>query len=170
MRLKFIDHGFQPFLKIPAIAGTSQKRTHIQTIYRCFGQDFWRVATDNLARKAFCNSGFANTRIPNEKRVILASTAKHLHTTFNFFIAPNQRVNVSFGSFGIQIYAIFGQRRFFGLFSRVLITGKRVILFFTGSYYRPRFAIRRILCHAMGNKIHRIVAGHILLLEEIGCV
>jgi hypothetical protein len=46
----------------------------------------------------------------------------------------------------------------------------RLVLAFGGAGDGARFAVGRILGDAMGDEVDRVVAGHVLFLQEVGCV
>ena len=101
--------------------------------------------------------------------VVVAAAAKHLHATLNFVLAPDQRIDITFASLGIQVDAVFCERRFLVLF----LSGRgrlRFLLKVRGTADGPAFAKGWILGDAMRDKGHGIIAGHILRLQEVGSV
>ena len=162
----FFHHCFQPFFKITAIAGACQQRAHVQRIYRGFRQDFGRFALNNLARQTFGDGGFANARIAHQQGVIFAAAAQNLNATFHFRLAANQRVNIALSRLNVQINAVFRQGRFL----RLARFGLWCFGFILGPNNGARLAKGWVFGHAMRDEIHRIIARHILFLQEIGGV
>ena len=83
--------------------------------------------------------------------------------------APDQRVNIAFKRLGVQIDTVFGKRGFI-LFIAFAALCRRVIIHIAGARYRARFTKIGVFGHAVGNEIHCVIAGHILILQEIGGV
>ena len=122
-------------------------------------------------RKALGDGGFANTGIAHQKRVVLATAAQHLNTALNLGIAPDQRVDVAGARLFVQIDTVFRERGFTSLDG----VGFGVILgpFLVnvgGPAQRAGFAVSGILGNTMGDKVHCVIACHILLLQEISGV
>ena len=129
-------------------------------------QYFRRLPFDNLLGQPFGNGGFANTGIAHQKGVVLAPAAQNLNATLHFRSAANQRIHFALARFGVQVDAEFAQCRFLGLFIAAGGSG----LFFIRAGNGARFGKAGILGNTMGNEIHRIIARHILFLQEIGRV
>ena len=161
MILKFGHHGLQAFLKITAIARTGQQCAHIEGIDRCVCQNFRHLGFDDLARQTFGDRSFTDTGIPHQKRVVLAAAAQHLNATLNLVIATDQRVNIAFLRFYVQIDAIFRQCAFVltGFFRRI-----SVVVQCWCARDRAAFAKCRIFRDTMGDEIHRVIARHVLVL------
>ncbi len=167
MFFQLVDHGFQPLFEIAAIAGARQQGAHVQRIDRGLGQHLGGVAVDDLARQTFRDGGLADAGVTHQQRIVLATAAQHLNAAFHLGMAPDQRIHVALAGLRVQIDAIFGQSRFlvvgglcglgFRFFLRLLRAGDRAAL-----------AIGGVLGHAMRDEIDRVVAGHVLLLQEIG--
>ncbi|EKD60808.1 MAG: hypothetical protein ACD_54C00542G0001 [uncultured bacterium] len=167
MILHLLDHGFQALLKVAAIAGASQKGAHIKAVDRGVGQNLGCFLVDDLLREAFRNRGLADARIAHQQRVVLATAAEHLNGAFHLGLAADQRINFALSRLHVQIDAIFGKRRFLCL-PGFGFRGFVVVFFRAGD--RARFAEGWVFRHAMRDEIHRIIAGHILFLQEIGGV
>ena len=172
MVFQFVDHGLQPFFKVTAIACACQKRAHVERINGGFRQNLRRFALDNLFRQTFGNGGFANTRITDQERVVLAAAAQHLNAAFHLIMATYQRVNIAIMRLFVQINAIFGKGGLLGITTlrRVATCFNALVHRISRARNRAAFPKRRIFRHAMCDEIHRVIAGHILLLQEIGCV
>ena len=164
MLFKLGDDGLEAFFEIAAIARSRQQCPHIERVDRCLGQYFGCFASYDLACQTLGDGGLADPGIPHQQRVVLATAAKHLNATFDFLFPSDQRINVAFARFGVQVDTVFLKRAFF-----FLAFGHALWLFlgFRRSGYRSLFAIGRVFCHAMRNEIHGVVARHVLFLQKI---
>ena len=120
--------------------------------------------------KAFGNGGFANARVTNQKRVVLAASAENLNAALNFGIATDKRVNIAFAGFCVQIDAVFCQRAFFGFRFGFTFDGCMIFCRIVRTLNRTVFAVSRVFGNAMCDEVHCIVARHILFLQEVGGV
>ena len=165
MVFQLLHDGLQAFLEIAAITGACQKRAHVQRKDRRARQNVGGFPARDLQRQAFRNGGLAHAGIAHQKRVVLAAAAQNLDGAFNLGFAADQGVHVAFLGFGIQIDAVFPKRGFvlglgcgFGLFLFRLVRSDHLAVFVEG----------RVLGHAMGNEVDRVIAGHVHFLQEEG--
>ncbi len=163
---KFLDDLLQPFLEVAAVAGASQKRAHVEAEDRGLGQNLGCLAVDNLAGEAFGNRGLAHAGVAHQKGVVLAAAAEDLDRTLHLGLTPNQRVDVALAGLHVQVDAVFGKRRFLGFASLGLGRFMRFVRALNGT----GFAIGRVLRHAMRDEVDRVVARHVLFLQEVGSV
>ncbi len=86
--------------------------------------------------------------------------------------ATDQRVDVALLGLGVQIDAIFRKRAFAPLAAAALAIGAgsaaRVVfvLEIAGAGNGTGLAVIRVLGHAVRDEIHRVIAGHVLLLQK----
>ena len=126
------------------------------------------MALGNFARQTLGNGCFADAGIADQNRVVFAAAAQNLDAALNLMVAANQRINIALGRFFIEIDAIFCQSAlFFGGLMGFAVKHFRLI--FSANDW-PAFDKVGIFGHPVGDEIHRIIAGHVLLLQEIGRV
>ena len=166
MVFHLFDNSLQPLFKIAAIAGARQQSAHVERVNRSPRQNLGRLALHDLAGQAFGNGGFANSRITHQKGIVLASAAQNLNGALYLGLAADQGVNIALHRLVVQINTILRKRGFFG-FARFGL-GRFVGLISPRN--RTRFAERGVFGHAVGDVIHRVIARHILLLQEEGGV
>ena len=172
--LDLLHHLFQALLEIAAVARAREQRAHVEREHRRAGEHFGHFSLDDHARQALGDGRLADAGIAHVKRVVLLPAAKHLNRALHFRLAANQRVDAAIARLLVEIDAVRVQRAFLflavggrlALFARV---GRLVLL------ARPARALRRHrqsrrLGDAMRNIIDRVVARHVLLLEEVGGV
>ena len=169
MILQLLHHGFQPLLKVAAIACAGEERSHVERKNRGVRQNLGRLALDDLLREAFGDGGLADAGIADQERVILAAAAKNLHAAFNLRRPPDQRVDVALAGLGVQVDAIFRERAFAFLLLAAVGRCFRLIRLL-GAAHLARLAIGRVFGDAVRDVIDRIVARHVLLLQEKGGV
>ena len=160
------DNGLEAFLKIAPIAGACQKCAHIKAVDGGMGEDFGGFMVDDLTRQTFGDGGFANARITDQQRVVLAAAAEHLNATLYLGLTPDQGIDIALFGFDVEINAVFRQRGFLGLTRLGL--GGFAMLFSTRN--RAGLTIGWVFGDTVGDVVDGIIAGHILLLQEIGGV
>ena len=84
-------------------------------------------------------------------------------------VAADQRVDVAFAGFCVEVDTVFRQGAFLGFTLRLFTAADGLRrLFVIGARNRAAFAERRIFGNAMGDEVHGVIAGHVLLLQEVG--
>jgi hypothetical protein len=161
-----LDDLLEALFKIAAVACARQQRAHVEREHRRVLEYVRHFAMDDAAGKSFGNRRLADAGLADEQRVILLPAAQHLDGAADFRIAPDQRIDLAVLGFLVEVDAVRIQR--IALLFR-LVTALAVGLFL-GATHRPRFRQARPLGDAMADVIHRVVARHILLLQEIGGV
>ena len=168
MLLNFLHHLLQALFEVTTITGACQQRAHVQRENRRFRQNFRHFAFIYFARQSFSNRGLAHTRITNVKRVVLRAATQNLNRAVNLRGTANQRVDFAVLGLFIEVDAIGFQRGLFFLgFTRLcfaLLAVLRLIAISARSLWLRK---ARPLGNAMRNIVHRVKAGHILLLQEV---
>ena len=164
---EFGHNRLETLFEITTITGSSEKGAHVEAEDRRFRQHLGHFAVYDLAGKAFGDSGFTNARITNEKRVVFTAAAKHLNAAFNLVIATDQRINVPLRGFRVQVHAVFGKSGVFrfGCFGCCL---RCTVFFVVSAHDWTRLAKGGVFGNTVRDKVDRVIAGHFLILEEIG--
>jgi hypothetical protein len=93
---QLVNHPFQTFLELAAVHGASHQRTDVQ-LQNAFVQQRSRyIAFQNALRKAFHDGGLANTRFPDEGRVVFRAAREDLDDTLDLHLPPNHRIELAF--------------------------------------------------------------------------
>ena len=165
---QFGHDGFEAFFKITAIPCACQQRAHVERINCRVRQHGRGFACHDFACETFGNGGFTDARVTHQQRIVLAAAAEHLNATLDFRITPDQRINVAFPRFGVEVDAVLRECGFLLFALRLL----RLRLFFVlrRAGYRAAFAVGRVLGNPMRDEVDRVIAGHVLILQEVGCV
>ena len=148
-----LDHRFQTFLEIAAIARAGQQLAHIKRIDHGAGQHRRHLAIMNTQRQTLGNGRLANTRVADIERVVLGPAAQYLHRPVNFAVAADQRINTAGSGLGDQVNRILAER-----------IGALGALGFGGLAFLGRTAAR--ILGAMANIGNGIKARHVQRLEE----
>ena len=163
----FGHDGLQAFFEITAIARAGQQCAHVEGINGCIGQDIRCLTSCDFVSQAFGYSGFTNTGITYQKRVVFAPATEHLNAAFHLMRSANQRIDVTLGGFRIQINAVLGKCAFLFL-NAVILNGFGV--FVSCALDWAGFAKCRVFRYAMCDEIHSVIARHVLFLQEVGRV
>jgi hypothetical protein len=163
--LKLGHHGLEPLFEIAAIAGSGEQGAHVERIDRGPGQHVGHLALDDLVGKTLGNRSLAHAGVTHQERVVLAAAAEHLNAAFHLIGTADQRVHVALLGFDVEVHAILGQRAVLFLGHGAGLCGLFVV---RRSGDRTALAKGGVLGHAMGDEVHRVIAGHVLLLQEIG--
>ncbi len=163
MRLQLLDDLLQPLFEITAIAGAGQQGAHIEREHGRCGKHFRHFAVHDALGKAFCDRGLAHTGFTDEQRIVLLATAQHLDGAVDFGIATDHRINLAVTRLLVEVDAI-GIERLPLLLGVIAALG---IGFFIDTTHRPRLGHAGTLGDAMADVVHRVIAGHVLLLQEI---
>ena len=131
-------------------------------------QHLRHVALDDLLGEPFGDRRLADAGIADIERVVLGAPAEHLDGAPQLQLAADQRIDLAGARLGVQIDAPGVQGallaaslfRFLGL----------AAAFLARAAHRTDLLGARPLGDAVRDVVHRIIAGHVLLLQEIGGV
>ncbi len=166
MRLEFLEHLLQPFLEIAAIAGAREQRAHVEREHGGGRQHFRHFAVDDALGEPFRDRGLADAGFADEQRIVLLPAAQHLDGAVDLGIAPDHRIDLAVARLLVEVDAI-------GIERLALFLGILVALglgLFVDTAHRARFRYPGPLGDAVADVVHRVVARHVLLLQEIGGV
>ena len=164
--LELLDDLLEPLLEVAAIARAGQERAHVEREHRGVAQHVGHFAVDDAARQTFGDRGLADAGLADEQRIVLLAAAQHLDGAVDLGVAADQRIDLALARLLVEIDAI-GVERVALLF--LLVAGFAVVLL-VGAAHRARFRHARPLGDAVADVVHRVVAGHVLLLQEISRV
>ncbi len=164
--LKLLDHLLEPFLEIAAIARAGEQRAHVEREHGRALEDFRHFAMDDAAREPFGDRGLADAGFADEQRIVLLPAAEHLDGAADLGVAADQRIDLAVFRLLVEVDAI-GLKRVALLLRLVARFGVGLLL---DAAHRTRFGQTRPLGDAVADVIDRVVAGHVLLLQEIGGV
>ena len=161
--LELLDDLLQALLEVAAIARAGQERAHVEREHRGVAQNVGHLTVHDAARQTFGNRGLANAGLADEQRVVLLPPAQYLDGAADLRLAADQRVDLAVARLLVEVDAI-GVERVALLFRLVAGLGVGVLV---GAAHRTRLRHPRPLGDAVADVIDRVVARHILLLQEI---
>ena len=164
MGLELLEHLLQPLLEIAAIAGARQQRAHVEREHRRRRQHFRHFAVDDALGEAFGDRGLADAGFADEQRVVLLAPAQHLNGAVDLGIAADHRVDLAVARLLVEVDAV-GVERLALLLGILVALGLGLLV---DAAHRPRFRDPGPLGDAVADVVDRVVAGHVLLLQEIG--
>ena len=162
---EFVHDLFEPFFEVAAIAGTGKQRAHVERIDHCILQHFGHVAFHDLAGETFGDRRFADTRIADIKRIVLAAAAENLDGAVDFGAAADQRIDPSVFGLLVEIDRELVERGFLLALFAGLFLGLRFAAFRAVGW--PVFDLLAALADAVADEADRIEPAHVLLLQEI---
>ena len=132
-----------------------------------FGEYLRHVAHDDAAREAFGDRRLADAGVANEQRVVLLPAAQNLDGALNLGGTPDQGIDPAGPRLLVQIDAIDFERVGAAL---LLIAAFDSGGIFLHTAHGARLGHAGALGDAVADIVHRIEAGHVLLLQEEGGV
>ena len=163
MRLQFLQHLFQALLEIAAIARAGEQRAHVEREHRRGRKDLRHLAVDDALCQSFGDRGLPDAGLANEQRVVLLAAAQHLDGAVDFGITSDHRIDLAVARFLVEVDAI-------GLERLALLLGVLVALglgLLVDAAHWPRLGDTGPLGDTVTDVIDRVVARHVLLLQEI---
>src|ERR1039458_4178953 len=118
------------------------------------------------ARQSFSDRGLARRGFADEQWIVLLPAAEHLDRPVDLGIAADQRIDLAVLGLLVEVDAI-GFERVALLLRFVTALG---IGFFLGAAHRARLGEPRPLGNAVADVIDRVVAWHVLVLQQIKSV
>jgi hypothetical protein len=161
----------EALLEVAAVAGAGEQRAHVEGEDRRVLENLRDLALYDLARETFRDGGLAHARIADEERIVLLAAAENLDRAVHFGDAADERVDLALFRLLVEVDAVSVQRvaLFLGALIRIL-SGRTLGRFLLGAARRPALGEAWALGDTVGDVVHRVVAGHVLLLQEIGGV
>ena len=163
MRLQLLQNLLQPFLEIAAIARAREQRAHVEREHGGGRQHFRHLAVDDALGEPFGDRGLADAGLADEQRIVLLPAAQHLDGAVDLGIAADDRIDLAVARLLVEVDAI-------GLERLALLLGILVALglgFLIDAAHRARFGDPGPLGDAVADVVDRVVAGHVLLLQEV---
>jgi len=161
--LKLLDDLLEPLLEVAAIAGARKQRAHIEGEHGGVTQHVRNLAMDDAARQPFGDRGLADAGLADEQRIVLLPPAEDLDGAADLGFAADQRIDLAFPRLLVEVDAI-GVERIALLLRLVAVLGIGILV---GAAHRTRFRHARPLGDAVADVVDRIVARHVLFLQEI---
>ena len=161
--LKLLDDLLEPFLEIAAVARTGKQRSHIEREHGGVAQHVGHFAVDDAARQPFGNRGLADAGIADEQRIVFRPAAQHLNGAADLGVAADQRIDLAVARLLVEVDAVSIES--IALFLR-LVPALGIVLL-VGAAHRTRFRHAGPLGDAVADVIDRVVARHVLLLQEV---
>jgi hypothetical protein len=160
---EFLDDLLEPLLEVAAIACAGKERAHVEREHRRIAQHVRHFTMDDAARETLGDRGLVDTSLADEKRIVLLPPAQHLDRPVDLGLTADQRIDLALARLLVEVDAI-GIERIALLFR--LVAGLGVVVL-VGAPHRPRFRHARPLGDAVADVIDRVIARHVLLLQEV---
>ena len=170
--LDLLHHLLQALLEVAAIAGAGEQRAHVEGEHCRVLEHLRNVGVDDLARQALGDRRLADARIADQKRIVLLASAQDLDRALHLRLAADQRIDAPVPRLAVEVDAISIERAF--LFLRIAAVSfvsfdiARLVLLVGAARQARRIRMAGPLGDAVADVIHRVVTGHVLLLQEKG--
>ncbi len=162
--LELLDHLLEALLEVAAVAGTGEQRAHVEREHGRALEHVRNLAVHDAPRQTFRDRGLADAGVADEQRIVLLPAAQHLDGAADLGVAADQRIDLALARLAVEVDAI-GFERVALLLRLVAALGVGLVL---GAAHRARLRHARPLGDAVADVVDRVVAGHVLLLQEIG--
>ena len=168
--LDLLDHLLEPLLEVAAVARAGEQRAHVEREHGGVLQHVRHFAVDDAARQPFGDRGLADAGLADEQRIVLLPPAQHLDGAVDLGLAADQRIDLAVLRLLVEVDAIGLER--IALLLRLASPPLPPLASVSSSSPRTRARFRqaRPLGDAVADVVDRVVAGHVLLLQEIGGV
>ena len=163
MRFEFLEHLLQALLEIAAIARAGEQRAHVEREHGRGRQHLRHFAVDDALGQPFRDRGLADAGLADEQRIVLLPAAQHLDGAVDLGVAADHRIDLAVARLLVEVDAI-------GIERLALLLGVLVALglgLLVDAAHRPRFGDAGPLGDAVADVVDRVVARHVLLLQEI---
>ena len=91
----FFHEFLHAFFKLATDTSPLNQADHIKTDHLLALEFLWHITVNNFLGKSFDYSGFTNTRLTDENRIVLGTAVKNFDDTNDFLVTTNDRINVS---------------------------------------------------------------------------
>ena len=168
--LDLLDHLLEPLLEIAAVARAGQQRAHVEREHGGVLQHVRHFAVDDAARQPFGDRGLADAGLADVERIVLLPPAQHLDGAVDLGLAADQRIDLAVLRLLVEVDAIGLERIALLLRLAVAAVAALGVGILVVAAHAARFRKPRPLGDAVADVVDRVVAGHVLLLQEIGGV
>ena len=172
MLLDLLHHLLQALFEIAAIARAGKQRAHVEGEDGGAFQHLRHLALHDLAGESLRDGGLADAGIADEERVVLLAAAQDLDRALHLRLAADQRIDLAVLRLLVEVDAIGIEGIALLLLARVVFFLRRTLVggFLLGAARRTALGEAGALGDAVADVVDRVVAGHVLLLQEIGGV
>ena len=116
-----------------------------------------------MAGQALGDGGLADAGVAHQQGIVLGPPAQDLDTPVDLVAAPDEGIDLTLPRLFVEVDAIGFQGLAAGLHRGLLFLVRRALGW-------PGLAGAGLFGDAVGDEVHRVIAGHLLLLQEIGGV
>ncbi len=109
-RRDFLEERLQPVLEFAAILRAGDHRAEVHRDELLVLQAFRHVAAHDAPRETFHDRRLAHARFADEHRIVFRAPREHLHHAADFFVASDDRIDLSLPRQRREVAPIFFER------------------------------------------------------------
>ena len=102
-RADFFRDLLQALFEVTAVATTGDKRAKVERVKLLVLERLGNVARDDGLCESFNHGGLTNAGFADEHGIVLGSARQNLHDALDFFLAPDDRVELAFAGLLRQV-------------------------------------------------------------------
>ena len=165
--LDLLDDLLEPLLEVAAVARAGQQRAHVEREHGGVLQHVGHFAVDDAAREPFGDRGLADAGLADVQRIVLLPPAEHLDGAVDLLLAADQRIDLAVLRLLVEVDAIGFERVALLLRLAVAAIAALGVAVLVVAAHAARFRKARPLGDTVADVVDRVVAGHVLLLQEV---
>ena len=106
----FLQHGLEALFEFPAVLRAGHQRTHVETDDAFVLEALGHVPSDDPLGQSLDDRGLADARLTDEDRVVLGPARQDLDDAANFFVTPDDRIELPVAGQFRQVATVAFQR------------------------------------------------------------
>ena len=105
-----LQDGLEALLELAAVFRAGHQRPHVERKDLLVLQPFGDVTADDSLRETFDDGRLADAGLADEHRIVLGAARQHLNDSTDFFIAPDDRIELAIARQFGQVAAVARER------------------------------------------------------------
>jgi hypothetical protein len=159
---------FQPLLEVAPVARAREQRAHVEREHDRVLEHLGHLAAHDLARETLGDGRLADARIADQQWVVLLPATQDLDRALHLVFAADKGVDLALAGLLVEVDAVGVQGFALLLLPGLVLTRGPLVRLLLRPARGPRFTEPGPLRDAVADVVDGVVAGHLLLLQEVG--